>query len=272
MKRRRRHVHRSQPLQDVVGPNSPVVRSVDWIDAFLQTDPSPGIPGQEAKSCGLLAANHLLRLLESCGNLNVLGYHSVAVVLLRSLEDALDVFSAVVQVPGAAARWQKDDLKPSDAAKMLVDHLGNPTVEGPFLSPGTTLADYRRGLRNEFNRYSHSSYQLTLWDLYLRVRESDSRTGATRGSLEINRSRLKIDANAHAIDAHLTAHLLEFFSRILTGYADAQLFRWQNTGASALIAELDQIMKQHTKHGCQDVREPAELRRLDRPQDGMRSN
>lgn len=47
-------------------------------------------------------------------------YHSVALMLFRPSEDALDLLAAVMIVAGAAERWQSGDLKAGNAASLSV--------------------------------------------------------------------------------------------------------------------------------------------------------
>lgn len=243
----------------MVGPSSPVVQAIAWLEAFWGSEPEPDLGTEDSKQAGLLAAHHLLQLMGSCGSLNIQGYHSSAVVLLRSLEDALDCFAAATLVPGAARRWMDRDLKPSDAAKAWTAQLSD---EVDYLQDGepVTLAEYRRMCRGSFHQYSHCSYDLCTWDLYLRPFPHPV-TGKPGAVVEINRTGLVIDRNCHAIDAHLTAHLLEFIDLVKRAYG-ATMMRRPKESATLLALEdgVREIMETHNRHGCQDVRTPPELR------------
>lgn len=247
----------SSPGALAIGPTSPIQRALHLLHEFFDAQATPNLSGAAPQRTALLTANHLLSLVEACGLLNSSGMHSAAVVLLRSLEDVLDVFCAVTTVPGAAERWEKGDLKPSDAAKLWVEHRGNPRV-----STGQSLADYRKGLRHAFNKYSHASYDLCLWDLYFHPRTAATENRGLTGTIEINYPRRVINSNAHSIDAHLTAHLLEFLDSTKTAYSAALEGFDGAKNLATLVAEIHVIMQKHDSHGCQDVQTPAELRRL----------
>ena len=51
------------------------------------------------------------------GMINAAGYHSAAVTLMRSIEDALDCLFAVVQSDINANKWLNGELKASQAAR-----------------------------------------------------------------------------------------------------------------------------------------------------------
>ncbi len=247
----------SQQGELVIGPTSPIQKSLKILHIFFGTQPDTNLASAASKRTSLLIANHLFSLIEACGLLNGSGMHSSAVVLLRSLEDALDVFSAVSSVPGAAERWEKHDLKPSDAAKLWVKFCGNPTVAN-----GKTLSDYRKELRGSFNKYSHASYELCLWNLYFKPNATALSDQGVTGTIEINCPRRVINSNGHSIDAHLTAHHLEFIEAIKFSYSVA-LNKFSNAKELELLEkEIDTIMQRHASHGCQNVQEPAELRKL----------
>jgi hypothetical protein len=225
------------------------------LDSFFAADPEPDLATEASTTMGAMLAGHLLQLTSSCGLLNVAGKHSSAVVLLRSLEDALDCFAAVTLVPGAAEDWGRGALRPSDAAKRWTP------LHEPVVAPGgLTLAEYRKAAREAFHRYSHCSYDLCCWDLYLRPAPHPT-TGEMGAVIEINRTGLVIDSNCHAIDAHVTAHLLEFVGVVETAYGKALDSRPET---DALLRRckhgITEIMEQHNKHGCQDVRFPPEIR------------
>lgn len=240
-----------------VGPSSPVQRVLALTRDFLSSKPTPDIATPASKSSGLLVGNHLLHLISSCGLLNGSGLHSSAITLLRPLEDALDCFAAVTMVKGAAERWSARKLKPSEAAKLWIE------VAGDSISPGdTTLADYRKALRGQFAHYMHCSYDLCLWDLYFSPRTRDPETGQLSGTYEPSRYGHVIDTNAHAIDAHLTAHHLEFITILKRAYSD-ELGR-EPTRCSELArleSEIVKIMERHNDHKCQNVLVPPEWRR-----------
>lgn len=197
---------------------------------------------------------HLLHLIDGCGLLNGRGFHSAAVALLRPLEDALDCFAAVALVQGAAEQWAERTLKPSDAAKLWTTATADPIAQG-----ATSLADYRRTLRGQFAHYMHCSYDLCLWDLFFSPRAKDPITGNLSGAYELNHDVHVIDRNAHAIDAHLTAHLLEFLDVLKRAYTVALAEQSELSQEFArLEPEIVKIMERHNEHRCQNVLVPPE--------------
>jgi hypothetical protein len=251
------HAELSLPGAMAVGPSSPVVRALVLVRAFLSQEPEPDLATPSAKSCGLLSGNHLCQLIDACGLLNGTGLHSAAVALLRPLEDALDCFAAVTLVEGAAERWADRNLKPSDAAKLWTVVAGD-----TFDLDDARLPDYRRTLRGQFAHYSHCSYDLCLWDLYFDPQTRDPKSGQLSGLYELNWSGRVINMNAHAVDAHLTAHLLEFLTILKRSYS-SELERRADVSRNLarLESEIIPIMDRHNEHGCQNVLVPPEWRR-----------
>lgn len=254
------HPDLSLPGVNAVGPASPVQQSLAVLHKFLSTEPTPDIGTPNAKSSGLLVGNHLLHLMSACGLLNGSGHHSPAVTLLRPLEDALDCFAAVTMVNGAAELWSQRKLKPSKAAKMWTEIAGD-----TFKPVNTTLSEYRKALRGQFDHYMHCSYDLCLWDLFFSPRVRDPQTGALSGSYEINQGGRVINTNAHAIDAHLTAHHLECIAIVKRAYSQ-ELGResQQLQELARLETEIVEIMERHNKHKCQNVLIPPEWMRGNR--------
>jgi hypothetical protein len=248
----------SLPGSKAVGPSSPIVQSLALVRELLASEPEPDIGTPSARSAGLLVGNHLLQLIRACGLLNGSGLHSAAVTLFRPLEDALDCFAAVTLVTGAAERWSARDLKPSDAAKLWTG------VAPAAMTPTAgTLGDYRKVLRGQFAHYMHCSYDLCLWDLHFSPQDRDPETDSVSGTVQLNSQALVIDANAHAIDAHLTAHLLEFVAVVQHAYRLA-LERTPSRAAELvqLIPQVTEIMERHDEHKCQNVLAPPEWRRV----------
>jgi hypothetical protein len=247
----------SLPGALAVGPESPVQRTLVLLTEFFTDEPEPDIGSSDSKSCGLLVANHLMRLIEGCGLLNSQGLHSAAVSMLRPLEDALDCFAAVTTVEGAAERWSSGKLAPSEAAKAWTD--AKPKSMKP---PRGTLADYRRALRGQFARYVHCSYDLCLWDLFFDPDAREPKSGVISGIYKLNPDGAVIDANAHALDAHLTAHLLEFAGVVRIAYGGALRRDMSRLSELAgLQREITEIMERHNRHRCQDVMVPPEWHR-----------
>lgn len=247
----------SLPGAEVIGPSSPFPQALGLVEAFFGEEPEPVIATPSSKACGLLAGHHLCQLIGACGLLNVNGLHSSAVVLLRPLDDALDCFAAVTLVPGAAERWTSRDLKPSNAAKLWTAVAGD-----LFTSNGLSLPEYRRALREQFAHYMHCSYDLCLWDLFLEPLGEDPDTGRITGAYELNRQGKVINRNAHALDAHLTAHFLEFMTILRRAYV-TEFDRRPELQAELdrLKKELVAIMERHAEHGCQNVLAPPEWQR-----------
>lgn len=245
----------SAPGAKEIGATSPVQRALRWLESFFSGSPVPDIKTDAARSNGALLATHLLQLINGCGFLNGIGHHSAAVALFRSLEDALDCFGAVVLVKDMAEKWANRKLLPSDAAKTWIPLVNEMTARG------ISLSDYRKNLRSMFNNYSHCSCDLCLWNLYFLPCEKNAAT--VTGTLELNLPPVTIDSNGHAIDAHLTAHLLEFMVLVRKGYSD-ELKRIPENVANLDLLEKDiiKIMEQHDEHHCQDVSSPPEVRRV----------
>jgi hypothetical protein len=241
------------------GGDSPVIRTSQWLRRFLDSSPKTNLGTEIVNSNALLLANHLLHLLEGCGLLNGTGYHSAAVTLFRPMEDALDTFAAITLVKGCAEQWESGKLKASDAAKAWIAKPGD-----MFVCRDNTIAEYRKVLRSTFNDYSHCSRQVCLWNLYFNVKKEDPFTGKLSGTLDLNTRPLMIDRNGHSIDAFETAHLLEFLELLRTAYSE-YLRQYHGTEElEFLVEQTQQIMEQHDRHRCQEVRIPPEIARLEK--------
>lgn len=244
-----------------IEPDSPVQAALALIERFLSSSPDTDMGDTDSARAGAVVGNHFCVLLRGCGALNASGLHSASLVLFRSLQDALDVFAAVTSVAGTAREWEQDKLKPSDAAKAYVAQQGNPRLHDAG-GKAMTLSDYRRSLRSDLNRYSHGSYALCAWDLYYFPRKPNPSGSGSCGTLEINHDRHVIDANAHSIDASMTATLLEFIAVLARSFSRVL----EETNLGQTLAELrrsiENIMDDHTKHRCQDVSLPPEIRRV----------
>jgi len=244
---------------DVVGPGNPVHRSIDWLAWLFGREAQPNVNSERARSAATGLGTHLLHLLRGFGMLNLNGYHSAAVRLLRPLEDALDCFAAVVLVEGAAEAWSEGRLRASDAARVwtpLIDDL---------IAPGMSLGEYRRRLRDKFNDLAHCPPEVCAWNLYFNPERRDPRTGAVSGSIKVNIHPQVIAKNAHALDAHLVAHLLELLHIVRHGYSSRlTAHRRERDLLADLISAVTVIAERHNEHQCQEVRPPAELRDLGR--------
>lgn len=189
--------------------------------------------------------------------LNLSGYHSAAVTLFRPLEDALDCFAAVLLIGGAAERWRAGKLRASDAAKEWT------SLEVDIQARGVNLAEYRKRLRAQFHNLTHCSHELCEWNLYFASRESQSGPDSSRGDLLLNYDASIIYANAHGIDAHLTAHLLEFLVMLKRGYSKyLNAVPKQLHEVEHLLQRITAIMEEHDRHQCQQTFPTPEIRRL----------
>lgn len=245
----------SKPWSQAIGPSSPVQQAISWLIHFFKNSPTPDLNTSIIKSNGALLATHLLHLLNGCGFLNGAGLHSSAVSMLRSLEDALDCFGAVVFVNGAAEKWANRTLKASEAAKLWTPLVQEISIEG------ISLSDYRKKIRSLFNDYSHCSYDLCLWNLFFCPK--DNRNGKTTGTLELNLPASVINQNGHSIDAHLTAHLLEFMLLVKKAYSrEFNKNKEDIKSFDNFMLQIIEIMEKHNKHDCQNVSSAPEIRMI----------
>lgn len=244
----------SKPFEYAVGLTSPVQRALRILRRLVSRRPIPKANTEAARSGTALLGTHMLHLLEGAGLLNSAGHHSAAVALFRPLEDTFDCFAAAGLVPGAAEKWLERNLKPSDAARLWVGEFND---NQEFVCGSLTLADYRKTLRTQFNEYSHCSPTITDWNLLF------APVSAEEGTLELNLDPQVIDANAHRIDAHLTACIWEF-----TGMAEQVFDKYlgRNKSVQAELTKVKSgiktILERHKEHGCFDVLGAAELKRL----------
>ena len=173
------------------------------------------------------------------------------------MEDALDCFAAVTLVPGRAEVWEAGKLKASDAAKDWTSLVDWSSVQG------YSLAEYRKFLRRDFNDYSHCTNALCIWNLRFLVKSVDANTEVRSGTLEPNWNNLVIDRNAHSIDVFGIAHLFEFLSVIVRAYSNyLSLNASTRTSLERILHDLENLLKEHTEHGCQNVQRPPEIAQL----------
>lgn len=248
---------RSIPGVGHVGSSSPVLQSLNLLRRFFAAYPEPDLGKEPETWCGALTANHLIQLVEAAGLLNVSGRHSAAMVLIRSLEDSLDCFTAITLVTGVAQGWIDGRMKPSDAAKKWTSALAGQLSDADRMK----LEAYRKSARGQFAKYSHCTYELCGWDVYWKSAPHPV-TGETGGIPFINHEGLVISSNAHAIDAHLTAHLLEFMDAVRRAYSKHLHDRPNDSELlDSLHSQIVKIMEEHSLHLCQNILTPAELRR-----------
>ncbi len=239
--------------------SSPVQRALEWLQMFFAAHPRPDINSDRSAKCGMLIAAHLLHLVRGCGMLNAHGFHSCAVSMLRLMEDALDCFAAVTLVRGSTEKWETGRLKASDAAKEWTNSVDWKTPEG------ISLPDYRKFLRRDFNTFSHCTNELCLWNLRFIPKTIMTDTGITTGTLEPNWGNWVINKNAHSIDAFETAHIFEFIKIIKLAYSShISLNEKKCKELESFLPDLEKLMIQHNEHHCQEVREPPEIKWLDK--------
>lgn len=233
--------------------DSPFQRLVAILNTLFSRCPQPRVRTEAARASGELLGRHLLNLLGACGELNVTGYHSVAVTLLRPLEDALDLLAAVTMAAGAAERWQAGDLKASEAAKLWVERApGRPIT-------GETFVDYRKRLRSTFNPFSHCAPLVPQWDLFAEAHPIHPELFRLR----VNHERYTIVSNGHRVDAFLVAHLWEVLAVVRHAFRD--YLESQPTIAqelSSLEPELERVLAEHHSYGLLDTIVPPELESL----------
>jgi len=179
----------------------------------------------------------------------------VSVSLLRPLEDALDCFAAVTLIAGAAERWQKGDLKPSDAAKLWVGRSRIKPITGESVS------DYRRRLRTTFNPFSHCSPEVVEWDVFVQRQSEKEHWIRTK----INHGNRVIMLNAARIDAFLAAHTWEILAVIELAYPqylEAQPQARQHI--DTLKAEIQALLSEHWAKGLLNTIHPPELEQIPR--------
>lgn len=99
------------PFSDIVGESSPVQKAIKLIWEIFANHPLPNNKSIASQSAAEQIVLHLLGTMNSIGMINAAGYHSAAVTLMRSIEDALDCLFAVVQSDVNANKWLNDELK-----------------------------------------------------------------------------------------------------------------------------------------------------------------
>ena len=246
-----------EPYSEVVGPSSPVQRTLGLLAELIDDEPSPRI--ERGRSGALLLATHVVLLMRAAGQLNAAGFHSPAATLFRPIEDALDCFAAVSLVDGCAEAWERGDLPASTAAKRWTS---NPDDHRDvlFLSANvTSLSEYRESLRMQYNDFAHCHPRLANWNVYTAPQEGE----ANRLRLRLNTRPDQIARNAHAIDAHLTASLVEFLDHVERAYAE---YLADHKPLALQLAdcrsETETLLREHSQNGCLDVATSPELRRL----------
>lgn len=194
------------PFSDIVGESSPVQKAIKMIWEFFANHPVPNNKSIASQLAAEQIVLHLLGTINSIGMINAAGYHSAAVTLMRSIEDALDCLFAVVQNDINANKWLNGELKASEAAKKwTADKMADRAIP---------LGDYRKNIRHGLNKYSHCSPNQTSWNVY---RKSDEKGTC---SLELNYQRAVISKNGYYIDRYLCIHLYELMDNLPLYYSD----------------------------------------------------
>lgn len=169
------------PFSDIVGESSPVQKAIKMIWEIFANHPLPNNKSIASQSAAEQIVLHLLGTMNSIGMINAAGYHSAAVTLMRSIEDALDCLFAVVQSDINANKWLNGELKASQAARAW--------TADKVVDQSIPLGDYRKNIRHGLNKYSHCSPNQTSWNIY---RKSDEK-GMCR--LELNYQHAVISMN-----------------------------------------------------------------------------
>lgn len=230
--------------------DSPVQGVITILDNLFSDCPQPRVNTDAARSSGNLLGRHLINLIKACGELNLTGYHSVAITLFRPLEDALDCFAAAATVAGAAERWQHGSLKPSDAAKLWVEKLNFKPITNESFS------DYRRRLRSTFNPFSHCDPLVPEWNVFIEKHPD-------KGDLfrmKINHENQVIISNAYRVDAFLAAHLWEVLAVIEYAYRDYFEIRNEILSQLKMVkSQFGNLLAENHEHGLLDTVYPPEL-------------
>ena len=140
--------------------------------------------------------------MNSIGMINLAGYHSASVILLRSVEDALDCFSSVAQEENAAQKWLDRQLTASQAAKIW--------EADKMIDNSIPLGEYRKSIDLGLNDYCHCALYQINWNLYRKALLGKQNTC----TVELNYTRLVINTNGYYIDGYLCVHLFELITVI----------------------------------------------------------
>jgi len=195
--------------------------ALDVVRRIIRQGPEPGIQTEVATRCSEAIGLHLIMLILVAIETNLRGYYSCSLALFRQIEDALDCFAAVSLVPGAGEKWARGELKASDAARLWEHKLGE-----VVLPTGEKVVDYRKRLRNYFNKFAHCTPYLTDWNLYPELSTEDKEKIAVEPNREhtltvhfrVNHEQKVLKFNARHIEAYLLSHILEFISVVEMAY------------------------------------------------------
>jgi hypothetical protein len=169
--------------------DSPFQELIKFLREFILKDPTTLLNTAESNQICKSLFTHSLQLIEACGTLNAIGFHTSALSLFRQIDDSIDTFVCCGVVPESPAKWKQDKLRASDAAKkwipVLEDKLGRSEEFDSF-------SNYRKNLRSKFNKYSHCSVFLLNWNIK-----------NVNSDYLLNISPSQIEENAVVIDANL---------------------------------------------------------------------
>ena len=126
------------PFSDIVGESSPVQKAIKMIWEIFANHPLPNNKSIASQSAAEQIVLHLLGTMNSIGMINAAGYHSAAVTLMRSIEDALDCLFAVVQSDINANKWLNGEFKASQAARTW--------TADKVVDQSIPLGDYRKSI------------------------------------------------------------------------------------------------------------------------------
>lgn len=209
------------PFYDIVGESSPIQKAIKLIWDIFANAPVPDNGSAKSQSAAKSIMLYMLRSINSIGMINAAGYHSAAVTLLRSIEDALDCFSAVVHSDLNACKWLDGELKASEAAKTW--------TENKIIDQTVLLGDYRKSIRGALNKYSHYTPSQTSWNLY-KKQIADGKC-----TVEYNYKRAVIRVNGYYIDRYLCIHLYEIIDVIKLYYSN---YFSENDGFRTILNQL----------------------------------
>ena len=199
--------HLQKPFKDIVGNSSPVQKTIKIIKYIIEEKPLTKAKTKNSQSSSALVLTHLMGLMNSAGIVNMYGYHSSAITLLRAIEDATDCLAAVALDSESAIKWENGKLKASDAAKKWTSMSSIEFVDGD-------VAEYRKQIRSELNDYSHCTPKQTHWNIYL------EKIADNRCTMELNNKPMVIPLNAYYIDQYLCIHIYEVCQILMVAYSD----------------------------------------------------
>ena len=195
------------PFSDIVGESSPVQKAIKMIWEIFANHPLPNNKSIASQSAAEQIVLHLLGTMNSIGMINAAGYHSAAVTLMRSIEDALDCLFAVVQSDINANKWLNGELKASQAARTW--------TADKVVDQSIPLGDYRKN--QTWTKQKSTATVLRIRQAGIFIEKSDEE-GTYR--LELNYQHAVISKNGYYIDRYLCIHLYELMDSLPLYYSD----------------------------------------------------